>query len=59
VRFSRVCFEEAIKYAHKRKTFGVRLIDHAVIRNKLAVMAGRIEAGFSFIVILIFILLFY
>lgn len=33
-RFARVCLEEAIKYAHKRRTFGQRLIDHPVIRNK-------------------------
>ena len=43
-RFARVCYEEAMKYAHKRKTFGKRLVDHAVIRNKLAHMARRIEA---------------
>lgn len=45
VRFSRVCYEEAMKYAHKRKTFGQYLIEHGVIRNKLAVMASRIEAA--------------
>lgn len=28
VRFARVCFEDAFKYAHKRKTFGKRLVDH-------------------------------
>ena len=38
-RFSRVCYEDAMKFAHKRKTFGKRLIDHPVIRNKLAHMA--------------------
>lgn len=43
-RFSRVCYEEAVKHAHKRKTFGTELINHAVIRNKLANMAIRIEA---------------
>ena len=37
-RFSRVCYEEAMKYAHKRKTFGKNLIDHPVIRNKLALV---------------------
>lgn len=42
-RFSRVCYEEAVKHAHRRKTFGKRLIDHDVIRNKLANMAIRIE----------------
>jgi len=35
---------EAIRYAHKRKTFGKRLVDHPVIRNKLAHMARQIEA---------------
>jgi len=43
-RFARVCFEESFKYAHKRKTFGKRLIDHPVIRQKLAEMARQIEA---------------
>lgn len=43
-RFSRVCLEESLKYAHKRKTFGKRLIDHPVIRQKLAHMARQIEA---------------
>ena len=43
-RFARVCYEESMKYAHKRKTFGQKLVDHAVIRNKLAHMARQIEA---------------
>jgi alkylation response protein AidB-like acyl-CoA dehydrogenase len=43
-RFSRVCLEESLKYALKRKTFGQRLIDHAVIRNKLAHMARHVES---------------
>lgn len=45
VRFSRVCYEEAMKYAHKRRTFGVKLIEHPVIRLKLAHMARQIEAS--------------
>ncbi|KAK9369046.1 acyl-CoA dehydrogenase/oxidase [Lipomyces kononenkoae] len=53
-RFSRVCYEEAMKYAHKRRTFGKRLIDHPVIRNKLANMAIRIEATHSWLENLIF-----
>lgn len=44
VRFARVCYEDAFKYAHKRKTFGVRLIDNPVIRNKLGHMIRQIEA---------------
>jgi len=43
-RMARVCLEEAIKYAHKRKTFGQRLIDHPVIRNKIAHMSRNVEA---------------
>jgi len=39
VSASRVCFEESFKYAHIRKTFGKKLIEHPVIRNKLAHMA--------------------
>lgn len=43
-RFARVCLEEAFKYAHKRKTFGKRLIDHPVIRLKIAHMARQVES---------------
>ncbi len=42
-RFSRVCFEDAFRYAHKRKTFGKALVEHPVIRWKLAEMARQIE----------------
>ena len=30
LRFARVCLEEAVAYATKRKTFGKRLADHQV-----------------------------
>merc|ERR1719171_528626 len=43
-RFSRVCMEEALKFANKRKTFGKKLVQHDVIRWKLAEMARSIEA---------------
>jgi len=43
-RFARVCLEEAFRYAHKRKTFGKRLVDHPVIRLKLAHMTRQVEA---------------
>jgi len=52
-RFARVCYEEAMKYAHKRKTFGKRLVDHPVIRNKLAHMARQIEATYAWIEVLL------
>ncbi|TVY12780.1 Acyl-CoA dehydrogenase apdG [Lachnellula arida] len=45
IRFSRVCYEESVKYANKRRTFGQKLIAHPVIRLKLAHMARQIEAS--------------
>jgi len=44
VRSSRLCFEESFKYAQKRETFGKKLIEHPVIRLKLAHMVRQIEA---------------
>lgn len=49
LRFSRVCYEESVKYANKRRTFGKKLIEHPVIRMKLADMARQIEAGFNWL----------
>ncbi|GAA6010742.1 hypothetical protein JCM11491_002925 [Sporobolomyces phaffii] len=43
-RFARVCLEESIKYAAKRKTFGKPMIEHPVIRAKMAEMGRRIES---------------
>jgi alkylation response protein AidB-like acyl-CoA dehydrogenase len=43
-REARTVFAEAFKYAMKRKTFGKRLIEHPVIRFKLAEMIRQIEA---------------
>jgi len=48
-RFARVCLEEALKYSFKRKTFGKRLIDHPVIRLKLAHMTRQIEATYAWL----------
>jgi alkylation response protein AidB-like acyl-CoA dehydrogenase len=45
LRFARVCFEEAFAYAHKRKTFGTAMVNHPVIRLKLAHMARLIESS--------------
>ncbi|KAI8846360.1 putative acyl-CoA dehydrogenase [Chytridium lagenaria] len=53
-RFARVCYEDAMKYAHKRKTFGKKLVDHPVIRNKLAHMARKIEATHAWMELLLF-----
>jgi len=43
-RFSRVCLEESLKFANKRKTFGKTLIQHPVIRWKIAEMVRMIES---------------
>ena len=42
--FSRVCLDEAVAYARERRTFGRALIEHQVVRHKLADMAMRINA---------------
>jgi len=44
VRSSRICLEDAVAFARRRKTFGKRLIDHQVIRHKVVEMARRIDA---------------
>lgn len=45
IRFSRVCLEESIKYSFKRRTFGKLLVEHPVIRLKLAHMAAKVESA--------------
>ena len=54
LRFSRVCYEESVKYANKRRTFGKKLIEHPVIRMKLAHMARQIEASHNWLENLIY-----
>jgi len=44
VRFARVCLEESVKHAMRRKTFGKKLMEHPVIRFKIAEMARQVEA---------------
>lgn len=53
-RFARVCLEDSIRYSHKRSTFGKKLIEHAVIRNKLAHMARKVEATHAWMETLIY-----
>jgi alkylation response protein AidB-like acyl-CoA dehydrogenase len=43
-----------MKYAHKRRTFGKELIEHPVIRLKLAHMFRQIEASYSWMENLIY-----
>ena len=48
-RYSRLMLEQSIKYARQRKTFNKRLIDHQVIRHKIAEMARKIESSHSWL----------
>ena len=38
------CFEECVQYSQERQTFGKNLIEHQVIRHKLADMSAKIDA---------------
>lgn len=42
--FAQVCLDEVVAYARERHTFGVPLIQHQVIRHKLADMTMHINA---------------
>lgn len=48
-RYARVCLEEAVRYARGRKTFGKKLIEHQVIRHKVAEMSRHIESTHALI----------
>merc|ERR1719234_239027 len=49
IRFARVCIEESIKFANKRRTFGKKLIEHQVIRWKIAEMSRQVEASHAWL----------
>ena len=38
------CFEECVQYSQERQTFGKSLIEHQVIRHKLADISAKIDA---------------
>ena len=40
----KACMDYSIEWAKQRKTFGKRLIEHQVIRHKIAEMSARIDA---------------
>ncbi|MFO1264600.1 MAG: acyl-CoA dehydrogenase family protein [Rhodoferax sp.] len=42
--FSECCYDEALSWAQQRKTFGLALVDHQVVRHKLMDMKMRIES---------------
>lgn len=43
-RLARVCVEESLRWAMKRRTFGKTLMEHGVIRNKLGHMIRLVES---------------
>lgn len=45
LRSARLCVEDAVTFARRRKTFGKRLIEHQVIQHKVAEMARQIEGA--------------
>lgn len=47
--FAKTCFEESVKYARDRETFGKPLIGHQAIRHKLAEMSARIDMMESYV----------
>lgn len=49
IRLSRVCCEDAWRHACTRETFGVKLIDNAIIRAKFVKMGRMIEPAQAFL----------
>jgi acyl-CoA dehydrogenase len=49
VGYAQACTEEALAWAHERKTFGLALAGHQVIRHKLVDMAQRVEVAREFV----------
>jgi alkylation response protein AidB-like acyl-CoA dehydrogenase len=48
-RMARTCLSAAADYAHRRETFGQKLISHQIIRHKLATMAREVEAHWAWL----------
>jgi len=49
ISLARVCVDEAARYAKSRKTFGKLMIEHQVIRHKLAEMSRRVLSTHAFV----------
>lgn len=45
IRFSELCYDEALEWSRNRKTFGQALVTHQVIRHKLMDMRTRIRGS--------------
>ena len=49
IGFARACYDEVVEYARQRQTFGQALIEHQVVRHKLADMYMKIEASQAYL----------
>ncbi|MFL1407522.1 acyl-CoA dehydrogenase family protein [Marinobacter sp. M1N3S26] len=49
IGFARACYDEVVEYARQRQTFGQALIEHQVVRHKLADMVMKIEASQAYL----------
>jgi acyl-CoA dehydrogenase len=49
IGFARACYDEVVDYARQRQTFGKALIEHQVVRHKLADMYMKIEASQAYL----------
>ncbi|WP_328185105.1 acyl-CoA dehydrogenase family protein [Marinobacter sp. OP 3.4] len=49
IGFARACYDEVVEYARQRQTFGQALIEHQVVRHKLADMHMKIEASQAYL----------
>jgi alkylation response protein AidB-like acyl-CoA dehydrogenase len=56
IRLSRVCVQDAYKYACERETFGKPLIEHYAIKAKIAEMGTLIEPAQTFLEQLVYII---
>lgn len=54
LRCARVCLEDAIEYAQGRTTFGKKLIEQPVIRQKIAHMSRETEAAWAWLESLVY-----
>jgi acyl-CoA dehydrogenase len=50
---TRTCVAEAIAWGRERRTFGQRLIDHQVMRQKIVDMIGRISGAYAWLDVLV------
>ncbi len=49
IGFARACYDEVVEYARQRQTFGQALVEHQVVRHKLADMYMKIEASQAYL----------